>query len=47
MAVKILTVHDVGPENWDAFVKSHPQGSLYQTSAWHRAIEDSYGCKTR
>ena len=29
------------------FVRSHPMGSLYHTSAWHRAIEDSYGYKTR
>jgi lipid II:glycine glycyltransferase (peptidoglycan interpeptide bridge formation enzyme) len=47
MAVKILTIHDIGPEKWDAFVKSHPHGSLYHTSAWHGAIEDSYGYKTR
>ena len=48
MAVKILTIHDIGPEKWDVVrALSHPQGSLYHTSAWHRAIEESYGYKTR
>ncbi len=46
MAVKILTINDIGPEKWDTFVRNHPHGSLYHTSAWHKAIEDSYGYKT-
>ena len=47
MAVKILTIQDIGPEKWDVFVRNHHHGSLYHTSAWHRAIKDSYGYKTR
>jgi len=47
MAVKIFTMQELGREKWDTFVRNHPHGSLYHTSAWHRAIEDSYGYKTR
>lgn len=32
---------------WDGFVKAHPQSSVYHTSRWHRAIEKTYGFKTR
>jgi Acetyltransferase (GNAT) domain len=47
MAVKILTIQDIGPGKWDSFVSRHPHGSLYHTSAWHKVMEDSYGYKTR
>lgn len=47
MSVNILTMQELGPKKWDAFARSHPHGSLYHTSAWHKVIEDSYGYKTR
>ncbi len=46
MTVKILTIKDIGPDKWDAFVRSHPDGSLYHLSSWHRTIEESYGYQT-
>ena len=30
-------------KSWDAFVKSHPAGSLYHTSSWRSVIERAYG----
>ena len=47
MSVKILTIQELGPEKWDTFARSQPDGSLYHLSAWHRVMEDSYGYQTR
>ena len=32
--------------DWDAFVKSHPDGTLYHLFAWKNVIEKTYGHKT-
>jgi hypothetical protein len=35
--------HDVPTELWDAFVKSHPHGSVFHVMAWQRLIQASLG----
>ena len=29
--------------SWDAFLATHPQGSIFHTAAWARVLKDSYG----
>jgi FemAB-related protein (PEP-CTERM system-associated) len=31
------------PDSWDAFVKSHPDGSAFHLSAWQRMISTAFG----
>ena len=31
---------------WDAYVHSHPRGSLYHLSCWRKVIQNTYGHKT-
>ncbi len=45
-----LTAASVDPladERWDAFVKGHPQASVYHLAAWARILGEAYGFKPR
>ena len=47
MGIEQHTIDEIGPGRWDAFVRSHPHGSLYHLSAWHRVMKWSYGIETK
>jgi serine/alanine adding enzyme len=39
-------LHSTDAVDWDAFVKAHPNGTLYHLFAWKYVIEKTYGHKT-
>jgi hypothetical protein len=43
MTVNIKNLDQIGAKVWDGFVERHLLGTVYHHSAWHRAIEKTYG----
>ncbi len=39
-------LHSTEGVDWDAFVKLHPDSTLYHLFAWKRVVEETYGHKT-
>ena len=46
MSFKISELKIENKRYWDAYVKSHPMGNIYQLSGWKSVIENTYGHKT-
>ena len=42
MALQIGQMRAENQRNWDAYVKSHPMGNIYQLSGWKTVIEGTY-----
>lgn len=38
-------IKGIGADTWNAFVESHPLGTIYHHTAWHSVIEDTYGLR--
>lgn len=43
MTVSIGNLDQIGTQTWNDFVGRHPLGTVYHHSAWHQAIERTYG----
>lgn len=44
-----ISVHELTPSDaheWDAYVRTHPRGTLYHLSGWKTVIQKSYGHRT-
>jgi len=41
--MKILLAENGDLKEWDEYIYSHPEGCVFQTSAWRRVIESTYG----
>jgi hypothetical protein len=39
----ILELDPLADARWDAYVRAHPQGSVYHLAAWARILEGAYG----
>jgi len=43
MEAQLKLIDPAVDKRWDAFVDSHPKGSIYHSSVWSRVLERSYG----
>jgi FemAB-related protein (PEP-CTERM system-associated) len=43
VAVDIVPFEEIGPEKWDDYVLSHPEGTLFHLSKWKTVVEKSFG----
>ncbi|HBG46047.1 MAG TPA: hypothetical protein DDW94_03565 [Deltaproteobacteria bacterium] len=43
--IHLYTIEEIGAVNWDSFVSSCDGSTVYHHSAWHKAIELTYGIK--
>jgi serine/alanine adding enzyme len=46
MTINIKTLDSIESCIWDAYVKNHPNATLYHLSGWKKVIENTYGHKT-
>jgi FemAB-related protein (PEP-CTERM system-associated) len=44
--MQIIKASNANKEEWDAFVKNHPEGSPFHLFAWHDAVIKSFGHKS-
>jgi CelD/BcsL family acetyltransferase involved in cellulose biosynthesis len=48
--IDLITTREIDPlsdPRWDAYVRAHPDGTVYHLGAWARILECSYGFKPR
>ena len=43
LTLDVRVVDPTEDPSWDAFVATHPEGSVFHTAAWARVLKDSYG----
>lgn len=41
--MKIILAENDDLKEWDAYIHAHPNGCVFQTSAWRRVVESTYG----
>lgn len=41
--MEVLLTEDANFKEWDDYIHSHPEGCVFQTSAWRRVVESTYG----
>ena len=41
--LKFTVTHEFEPETWDAFVRTHPNGSPFHLMSWQRMIREAFG----
>lgn len=46
MGPSINIIHTCAKDDWDGYVRSHPNGSIYHSFAWREVIEKAFSKKT-